>query len=380
VQKLSGRIPELDGVRGVAIAMILMWHYFIPGIKAPPGTALSYLQAAGRLAWSGVDLFFVLSGFLIGGILLDSRDSPDYFRTFYRRRFFRIVPLYAIILVGSFLFKIFLDTLIGQRFSFMYSNPLPWAPFAFFFQNLWMAARSSGGILALGITWSLAIEEQFYITLPPLIRFVNPHQLAIIIQRGVLTASALRILLFELWPNYPLLGVVTMPCRADSLLLGVLGAVALRDPRWRARIEDNRRILVFALVVFALGMVIFTKMRPDLPYGSQIGLVMLWGGYTWIAMFYLSFILFVVVHNRSWLARCMRFRWLMWMGSIAYGAYMYHQVVRGAIFGIIWGRDQPYLTWPVLTATVAALAITLTLCYFSWTYVEKPLIQIGHRK
>src|ERR1700675_5176478 len=128
------RIPELDGIRGMAIAMVIVWHYFsAPAIANgfPEGSALAYLQAACRLAWSGVDLFFVLSGFLIGGILLDSRDSPNYFRTFYTRRFFRIVPLYAIIFVGSFLFKKFLDTLIGPRFFFMYPKPLPWAPFAF---------------------------------------------------------------------------------------------------------------------------------------------------------------------------------------------------------------------------------------------------------
>lgn len=89
------RIPELDGIRGVAIGLVLLWHYAIGPIQAIPGTFLAYLQACGRLTWTGVDLFFVLSGFLIGGILLDSRDSPNYFRGFYWRRFFRIVPLYA---------------------------------------------------------------------------------------------------------------------------------------------------------------------------------------------------------------------------------------------------------------------------------------------
>src|SRR6202022_4240957 len=95
---LRGRIPELDGLRGVAIAMVVAHHYFLEPIQASPGTWLSHVQAVGRLAWSGVDLFFVLSGFLIGGILLDARDSPRYFGTFYRRRFARILPLYVVVL------------------------------------------------------------------------------------------------------------------------------------------------------------------------------------------------------------------------------------------------------------------------------------------
>src|ERR1700690_1908815 len=90
----KGRIPELDGIRGIAIAMILAHHYFLLPIAASPGTFWSYVQAAGRLAWSGVDLFFVLSGFLIGGILLDARNSNNYYQTFYRRRIYRIFPLY----------------------------------------------------------------------------------------------------------------------------------------------------------------------------------------------------------------------------------------------------------------------------------------------
>src|SRR6267154_1957689 len=96
---LSGRIPELDGIRGIAIGMVLIHHYFFQPIAAPPATLLSYVQAATRLAWSGVDLFFVLSGFLIGGILLDARTSSNYFPVFYTRRFFRIVPIYFVFIL-----------------------------------------------------------------------------------------------------------------------------------------------------------------------------------------------------------------------------------------------------------------------------------------
>src|SRR6266853_6247934 len=89
---LSGRVPELDGIRGIAIGMVIAGHFF--EIVSRPGSRLAYALVPLRLTWSGVDLFFVLSGFLIGGILLDARDSPTYFRTFYMRRVFRILPVY----------------------------------------------------------------------------------------------------------------------------------------------------------------------------------------------------------------------------------------------------------------------------------------------
>jgi peptidoglycan/LPS O-acetylase OafA/YrhL len=88
----SVRVPALDGLRGVAILLVLLRHSFF-GLESQ-SSLLSAFLAAGRLTWSGVDLFFVLSGFLIGGILLDARKSPRYFSTFYIRRAYRILPLY----------------------------------------------------------------------------------------------------------------------------------------------------------------------------------------------------------------------------------------------------------------------------------------------
>src|SRR5882724_4828418 len=96
------RIPELDGLRGIAISLVLWFHFFGVGLHTTPGTFWAYVQALGRLSWTGVDLFFVLSGFLIGGILLDARTSPNYFQTFYVRRFLRIVPISAALLTGVF--------------------------------------------------------------------------------------------------------------------------------------------------------------------------------------------------------------------------------------------------------------------------------------
>src|SRR5712691_8951390 len=104
-----GRIPVLDGLRGIAILLVLLWHgFFSIPFKSK---VLLRLAAIGKLSWSGVDLFFVLSGFLIGGILLDAKDSPRYFQTFYARRAYRILPLYTvalgIYLLGPVAFRLF---------------------------------------------------------------------------------------------------------------------------------------------------------------------------------------------------------------------------------------------------------------------------------
>ena len=161
---LSGRIPELDGLRGLAIGSVLIWHYFMVPTVTAPGTPLSYALVFGRLTWSGVDLFFVLSGFLIGGILLDARKASNYFQVFYTRRFFRIVPIYAAVLliVPTFL-------LLAQRThhgTWLTPAHPPWYFFWTFTQNFWMVRAMDFGGNALGVTWSLAIEEQFYLLWP----------------------------------------------------------------------------------------------------------------------------------------------------------------------------------------------------------------------
>src|SRR6266849_1319328 len=123
---LSGRIPELDGLRGLAIGSVLIWHYFVSPAVATPASAFSYALVFGRLTWSGVDLFFVLSGFLIGGILLDARKATNYFQIFYTRRFIRIVPIYAAFLVGIAIMNFTVERIHYSGFIWLTKDALPW--------------------------------------------------------------------------------------------------------------------------------------------------------------------------------------------------------------------------------------------------------------
>ncbi len=216
---LSGRIPELDGIRGLAIGMVLLWHYFVyPATAAlataAPTTALSYALVFGRLTWTGVDLFFVLSGFLIGGILLDARKAANYFQVFYTRRFFRIVPIYAALLLVFPSLITVMEWSHPGNFNWLTADALPWYSYWTFTQNFWMAAAATLGANALGITWSLAIEEQFYLTLPLLVRLLAGRRLLVCVLTGIFLAPLARITILHFWPYNWVAAFALMPCRA----------------------------------------------------------------------------------------------------------------------------------------------------------------------
>ena len=160
-------------MRGIAILLVVVWHYVGAPLQAVPGpVALAGFRSL-RLAWSGVDLFFVLSGFLIGGILLDQRASPGYFKAFYARRFCRIFPVYFLWL-GLFFALLALAPgfTSSPAFRHLFDKPLPAWSYATFTQNLVIARWETFGPDWLAITWSLAIEEQFYLLLPLMVRFL----------------------------------------------------------------------------------------------------------------------------------------------------------------------------------------------------------------
>jgi len=160
----SRRLRELDGVRGLAIVSVLLWHFFVmphvlsPAAPAPAGAM--YLVTALSLTWAGVDLFFALSGFLIAGILLDTKGAPNFLRGFYLRRVFRIYPIYWVVMVLAFAVPLLADHL---------ELVAPPAVYAVLLQNFWMATSRSFGGDSLGVTWSLSIEEQFYLVLPAIV-------------------------------------------------------------------------------------------------------------------------------------------------------------------------------------------------------------------
>ena len=152
------RLPQLDGIRGIAILLVLVHN-------TNPSASL-HIAAISTYGWMGVDLFFALSGFLITGILLDTKQSDGYFRNFYARRCLRIWPLYYSLLI--FMFVIVPHARPAEAHA-IFERSAPWWAYPFFLQNFLVAIpQQAAG--ALGVTWSLAIEEQFYLVWPLFVR------------------------------------------------------------------------------------------------------------------------------------------------------------------------------------------------------------------
>jgi len=369
------RIPELDGLRGIAIGLVIVEHYFIYHSFVPPHTIASYSQVPFRLAWTGVDLFFVLSGFLIGGILLDVRESSNFFKVFYARRFFRIVPLYAACLTIFFLVFALTKVNVAPRFSWMYEGRFSWAPYILFLQNLWMARWNAVGAFPLAVTWSLAVEEQFYLTLPILVKSLRPDRLLTILVAGVVAAPFIRTVLYILRPEFFFSWFMLMPCRADSLLLGVLGAMFMRSAKCRRWVANKRWVFQYFLFPILLVGLTFFSLRA----WSPKAFLMLSVGYSWLAVFYLSVLLYALLWKSSWTSACLRLRWLTWLGIIAYGTYLLHEFILGLVFGLIWSGPPALFNLQRLAVALVSCILTLLVCKLSWEFFEKPLVQIGHR-
>lgn len=367
---LQNRILELDGLRGIAIGMVLVYHYFQLTWITSPGSLAAHLQAALGLGWTGVDLFFVLSGFLIGGILLDARAARNYFQVFYTRRFFRIVPLYALVLVVvPGLLSVAQHSGHGNFAWLSIGDTLPWYFYWTFTQNFWMAQTERLGGMALAVTWSLAIEEQFYLTLPFLVRFLSGPHLKKCVRLGIYAAPVIRIGLGLRFHHNWIALFALMPCRMDALLLGVLAAMLLREGEWTERLRRHRGVLLGLIAMLFLGMAAFTVWIPtvDNPLMQSFG-------YTWVAVFYTSGLLYALTQPNSALSRSLRAKWLRWLGGLAYGVYLIHQMTQGMLFGLIWSHE-PFITggYTFLTS-LAALALTLLAAQLSWKYFEHPLI------
>jgi peptidoglycan/LPS O-acetylase OafA/YrhL len=341
------RRPELDGLRGVAVLLVVYHHWTPLTLDIRPNGVIGRLTA---LSWSGVDLFFVLSGFLIGGILLDNRTSESYFSTFYVRRACRILPLYLLSLSLFYL---------TRSNGWLWDSALPWYSYFTFTQNVWMVFRPEAAALWLVPTWSLAVEEQFYLTLPLLVRSVDARKLQRIVLITVTMVIVFRIFLYFNFRFAAAANYVLLPSRADALMLGVWAA-------WceRSGIRISKRVLYPASALLFSGFIGLSWFASD-----RTAPLMMTVGYSLIAFFYLSVLLLATQGGLS----VLRMRILTSAGVLAYGIYLFHLPT----IGLLRGHEPSTTLDPV--ATLIALPVLLLFAKFSWKYFEKPLIDLGHR-
>lgn len=358
------RVAALDGVRGLAILLVLLWHYVVGRLP----DELAALRWLGGLAWSGVDLFFVLSGFLLGSILLAQPRTPTTLRNFYTRRVFRLLPLYALWLALFFILREGLtDRLTPGAYTWLFTGNIPDWSYLTLTQNITMAV-SGFGTNWLGATWSLAVEAQFCLVLPLLLYACPPRQLPKVLVGLVALAPLLRYLSVASL-SLPLGDYMLLLCRMDALLLGVLCAWALQTPATRTWLEANQRLLRAALVGFALGGVVLLETGVAEPLFSAFG-------YLWIAGGYSCFLLLVVMGSFE---RLFTLRPLRQLGMIAYGVYLFHQGISGLVHGVLLGRPPTLEDLPGVALTGISLMLTLLAAHLSWRMFEHPLIRWGRR-
>ncbi len=371
---IAGRIPELDGVRGMAILLVIVWHYFATTVQTRPGSFAAYGMKMFSLTWAGVDLFFVLSGFLIAGILLDNRSAPNYFRAFYARRFCRIFPLYYL-MFGLFALAVAAGWAAkGRGFYWLFGGSFPLWTYATCLQNFAMASSGDMGPNWMGPTWSLAIEEQFYIVLPLLVRFVPARALPWLLAVLVLCAPVLRGVLFLWHPHAGVPGYVLLPARWDALFLGALGAYAMRrdDARvWLAACTKWIRVCVVVCVFATLGLL--AKSQGIASEGMSFF------GHTVLAVMSLGLILLATLSTEGLTRILFRNSFLVWVGTVSYGVYLFHQPVSGLLHAMILSQPPRIANTLDAFVTVMALAITLCMASLSWQYFERPIVRYGQR-
>lgn len=351
--------------------MFVLLHHSVFGLETN-SKLLSHLLALGQLTWSGVDLFFVLSGFLIGGILLDARESPRYFPTFYMRRAYRIFPLYAVI-TAIFLIRHLPFRVIPGSLGNYSPLSLPWWSYATLTQNFWMVSLGWFGQSAMAVTWSLAVEEQFYLTIPWVIRKLRRKALVWVLILVVIGAPLLRIFLRHHLQHGDFACYVLMPCRADALCLGVLAALLVRNKKaWNWL--QTRGVALYAITAVFFSGVAFMTYRG---YVTIIAPPVNTFGYSWLAFFYTACLLIAVSSANGIAQRWLCKRWLMGLGTVAYCSYLIHVPLVQASRSLLGLSLSPQASW--LPGGILGIAATLVIASVSWKFFEKPLLRRGHR-
>jgi len=374
VRPRQERVPELDGLRGTAIFMVLVFHYLEQQGFVAGGGLTPALQRLVLMGWSGVDLFFVLSGFLIGGILVDARNSPSYFKTFYTRRFLRIIPIYYLwILAYVVLIGVAGPALRARSNSgVVMALGTPIYSHFLFLQNLMVIPFAGLGGAWFAHLWSLAVEEQFYLVSPLVVRLLSRRLLTIFLGGVIVGAPLLRIVLLANHTSPELVSGL-MPCRADSLAIGMLAAVLWRREGFREWLSDQSGFLYAILAALFVGVLALWKWSPQ---SQTLGMESI--GFTWLAAFYIVILLLALVRPEAPIARAARMAWLRELGRISYCVYIIHLVVNVFCHSLLRRAPPATADWRGAAVTIFAAFATIGIARLSWVLLEGPLVRFGH--
>jgi len=344
-----GYIPELNALRAFGVVVVVVAHMW----------PVSPLWAPLRLSWILMDSFFVLSGFLIAGILLDSRDKPDYYSSFYVRRVLRIFPLYYLVI-----------TLATLALLLQPSNQVMGAwghPTSFFFYlgNIHTGLTNVWPAKPLAPLWSLQIEEQFYLLFPLLIHRLKKPTLARVLWGLVFFSLAGRIVVYLLYPWNTSAQYVLLPLRMDGLALGALVAVRFRQGPW---LLSRKRVTGWMLAWLAATVFVgIVGVSSDGPLVRTVGFFISSVACTYV-------VLWLILFRGSRFTGVLRSSPVQYVAQISYSLYLFHRMVQVALETGARAVGANYL---INTFTGSALVCVLTFVASSlcWRYIESPLLR-----
>jgi len=364
-----GHILALDGLRGVAILMVIFCH-FVSNLNLTGPGIVGFLIQIAHAGWAGVDLFFVLSGFLITGILVDARGSPSYFKAFYARRALRILPAYYGFLIVIFVLLPIVNVSVGGN-AMLARQHQGW--YWLHLTNIMMAIGEipGRGPYPNTLFWSLAVEEQFYFAWPAIVALCSPSTLRKVCMAGLVGCIAFRII--GTLCGMTGLAVSVLPfTRGDTLFAGGLLAIEYRR-------GGLARFVPLAGYAALLGAILLTGL---LAYYGQLdyhdaGMAMF--GSIGIMLLGASALVFATARE-SVFARTMRAGVLRFFGRYSYAIYIVHTAVLAALDHYRPFAELPAIGGAVVPAQTAWFlvyaGISTGIAFLSWHLIEKHFLRL----
>jgi len=367
---VRGHLTPLDGVRGLAILMVICSHAFESNYE----TSGALVRFVGHLFYYGlfgVDLFFVLSGFLITGILFDSLNDSGFFRKFYARRALRIFPLYYGVLLVCFALT---------RLLHLHWGDMGWLLLAYL-QNLHPYAFNNftpGAGIGLYHFWSLAVEEQFYLVWPAVVFFVRGKR-GLLVTTLAASVGAFLLRLILLTGGVSALAIhVTTICRADSLLLGGSLAMLYRSRHWPRVLRIAPWGFLGAATIIVASIILLEPRLASHPLLDRF-----WLDGVRYSVLALGFVCLIAWSLRpgSLCQWVFQRGWLRFLGKYSYGIYVLH-VLALSLLALPLRAAILQATHSKLVAVAAAGIVSLTVgilaAYVSFHLYEKPFLRLKH--
>jgi peptidoglycan/LPS O-acetylase OafA/YrhL len=368
---------SLNGIRGIAVILVLAVHF--DNLAVLPQTLLLFRWAGRAMSWGwcGVDLFFVLSGFLITGILLDTKNTEKRFQAFYSRRIRRIFPLYYALVLPCLAVSVFLRySPLGKTYG---PSPMGWVTYLLYLQNWWEPFADLHHMRFLGPFWSLAIEEQFYLIWPFCVWHVSTKRLVNICSIGILGSLFLRWWYVVHATNTVVIYMNTI-ARMDALFVGGLCAVVVRNG---VLLERGRKFfgVTVAAVVFGFGLII---LRGHVTWNDPDVLVY---GHLFFAFGFGCLVLAAVLldNGGTLFDRTLRARAFTVFGKYSYGIYVYQGIVLELALHFFrhrlwWGHSTRH----ALALALGGVAIPFVMSFLSYHLFEKHFLRLrpssSHRR